>query len=274
VAAFTHNCGLKAWKKNSQVIHAVSDMATGPFRFLDIALPVWHHNPQIIRHTDGTYLIFSIGLSPEPIQENCTKGETGYMQGLGPQELVQLHYASTVYGPWSLLTVDGNSNLFTGTNPSPWVNGDGSIVVGSHNNAGFTVSTAPHWKGPYTPAKLVFSKDPVYNLEDPFIWFDQSVQKWKVLFHQYNSTDPAHQIRVGGYAVSSTTDLFGEWLLQSNETPAYNITVNFQDGSKIDYNRRERPKLLLNTDGTPAVLYTGVCYRNDKCYTIAQIVQN
>jgi len=187
--------------------------------------------------------------------------------------LVQLHYSKSIYGPWTLLLVNGSSNLFDGTNPTPWVNPDGSLYVGSHSLA-FTVSTAPHWKGPYTPAKPVFQWDGEYKIEDPFLWFDTRSQKWMVLLHQYNATDTKNQIRVGGYAESATSDIWGAWTLQDNKTPAFNVTVHFLDGTTIDYTRRERPKLLLNKDGSPAVLYNGVCFVNSKCYTIAQIVSN
>jgi len=189
------------------------------------------------------------------------------------KELIELHYSDSVYGPWTLLTIDGNSNLFDGTNPTPWVNLDGSMYVGSHSKS-FTVSSAPHWKGPYTPAKSVFPTDGVYDIEDPFLWFDVGSQKWKVLLHQYNATDTKHQVRVGGYAESATSNIWGAWTLQPNEMPAFNVTVHFQDNTVIDYTRRERPKLLLNKDGSPAVLYTGVCHENDKCYTLAQTIKN
>jgi len=293
VAAFTQHCGLNDWKKNSEVIHAVSkNNPLGPFTFHDIALPVWHHNPQIIQHTDGTYLLFSIGLDPEPNQANCThlkeadknKGspsssvnplpeKSPKSSGVAaPVELVQLHYAQSVYGPWTLLVIDGSNNLFSGTNPAPWVNPDGSLYVGSHGGNYFTLSEAPHWKGPYSPAKNVFRSDGEYNIEDPFLWFDSKSKTWKVLLHQYNATNSKNQVSVGGYAESATDDIWGAWTLQSHQTPAYNITVHFQDNTVINYTRRERPKLLLNKDSSPAVLYTGVCYQNSNCYTVSQRV--
>jgi hypothetical protein len=274
-AAFTNHCGLNAWKSNSEVIHAVSNSPVGPFEFHDVALPVWHHNPQIVRHTDGTYLLFSIGLSPEPKPANCTKDdiESEVDDNMASQELIQLHYSNSIYGPWTMLLINGNSNLFDGTNPTPWVNPDGSLYVGSHSKD-FTVSMAPHWKGPYSAAKVVFQPDGVYNIEDPFLWFDSKAQKWKVLLHQYNATDTKNQVRVGGYAESATSDIYGAWTLQSNETPAYNITVHFTDSTTINYTRRERPKLLFNPDGTPSILYNGVCYQNSDCYTIAEQIKN
>jgi hypothetical protein len=246
----------------------------GPFVYLEVVASVWNHNPQIVRHTDGTYLLFTIGVTPEPKQANCGSKsieleETG---SAAPTRLIQLFYSNSVYGPWSLLVVNGSSNLFEGTNPSPWVNPDGSLYVGSHSNS-FTVSYAEHWKGPYSAPKNVFAGDGVYAIEDPFLWFDSIDNKWKVLLHQYNISNTKNQIRVGGYAESQTNDIFSKWTLQSNETPAYNITVHFLDNTTINYTRRERPKLLFQNN-KPSVLYTGVCYQNERCYTIAQSIKN
>ena len=44
-AAMTGGCNLGNWKTNSEVIHAVSDSALGPFRMASVVLPRWHHNP-------------------------------------------------------------------------------------------------------------------------------------------------------------------------------------------------------------------------------------
>jgi hypothetical protein len=52
-AGFTNGCGLSGWESNSFVLHAVSQSPVGPFEFHDVALPVWHHNPQAIRAPDG-----------------------------------------------------------------------------------------------------------------------------------------------------------------------------------------------------------------------------
>ena len=136
------------------------------------------------------------------------------------------------------------------------------------------VSTAPGWRGPYSNPKTLFPNDGVYNLEDPFIWFDGNMQRWRVLLHVYNMSDSAHQVRVGGYAESDTSDLFGNWTLQSNETPAYNTTVKFTDGTEITLARRERPKLLFDAKtGLPSMLFNGVCDEKS-CYTLAQPVDS
>ena len=57
-AGFVNACGIGGWEVNSEVIHAISDSPGGPFTFSDVALPTWHHNPDIKRwihtHTPHT----------------------------------------------------------------------------------------------------------------------------------------------------------------------------------------------------------------------------
>ena len=59
-AAMTQGCNLGAWKTNSEVIHAVGDTPLGPFKFVEVLLGRWHHNPQLFVHPDGTWMILSM----------------------------------------------------------------------------------------------------------------------------------------------------------------------------------------------------------------------
>lgn len=69
-------CNLGAWTSNSEVIHAVSSSPVGPFNMQDVALPPWHHNPQVMLHPDGTWLIYTIGTVGVPPQHSCGKEES------------------------------------------------------------------------------------------------------------------------------------------------------------------------------------------------------
>merc|ERR1712000_112624 len=77
---------------------------------------------------------------------------------------------------------------------------------------------------------------------------------------------------VGGVAYSVTDDLFGEWVYQNHTMAVYDTVIEEFDGSKQVFQRRERPKLLFGPDGSPQVLYTGVCPQDCQscCYTHAQ----
>jgi hypothetical protein len=119
--------------------------------------------------------------------------------------------------------------------------------------------------------------------QDPFLFYDKLADRWRVLFHQQsfasNCPDCAELVWLGafpagGAAQSLTSNLFGSWSSQPHAVPAYTMCAVSTTGPRI-FARRERPKLLLGDDGTPEVLYTGVCPSDGKggygwCYTHAQ----
>jgi len=65
VAEMANGCGLGAWTRGSQVVHASAPTPLGPFTRgpagADVVVPAWAHNPQQIRAPDGTYVIFTLG---------------------------------------------------------------------------------------------------------------------------------------------------------------------------------------------------------------------
>ena len=65
VAEMANECGLSAWTRGSQVVHASAASPTGPFlrgpAGADVVVPAWAHNPQVIRAPDGNYVIFTLG---------------------------------------------------------------------------------------------------------------------------------------------------------------------------------------------------------------------
>jgi hypothetical protein len=62
VAEMANECGLGAWTKGSQVIHATSPTPTGPYTRVpgDPVVPAWSHNPQQIVAPDGTHVILCV----------------------------------------------------------------------------------------------------------------------------------------------------------------------------------------------------------------------
>ena len=161
-AAFVEGCGLSAWETNSQTIHAVADNPLGPFVYADVAVHVWSHNPQAVVHPDGTILLYTIGMDPEGKVANCTRGGTPPAAGGHGAELVELHYATDPAGPWTQLIIPGASyggrNIFNGTNPSPWVMPNGTVVVASHGSSVVVSTTgANDWRGPYEAPRTIFT---------------------------------------------------------------------------------------------------------------------
>ena len=298
-AAMTCKQNLGGWTSNSHVIHSTSTSPLGPFSTKDVSLAVWHHNPQAMLHPDGTWLLFTIGTrNPQPKQKGCTT-QPHRLGGPKTGEFVQLHHAQTPSGPWTFLNLTGNAsapgifgpqpagppcprvdrNCHTafGTNPTPWILANGTMIVGSHDSQGFYIQVAPSWRGPYhrLPGHLfVFEQPPPgYQFEDPYLYFDQAAGKWRCLLHQYSrAVHP--QYLVGGIASSATASILSKWTLQTHTHPVYTTRVNTTGGRSELMGRRERPKLYLNQQtGAPEVLYTGVCplgKQGSFCYTHAQ----
>ena len=276
-SAFVGGCGLSSWGSNSVAIHAVGASPLGPFSLVERALPYYHHNVAPIVAPDGTFLLFAIGMVPDPQPASCADAPL-LQHGF---ESVEAWSATSVHGPWTPVpgSVNGR-NLFNGTNPAPAFHpsNNGTLYVMSHNSGSMLVSEAPSWRGPYAPPRPVFSfEDGTWVGEDPFLWWDSTRAVWRVLYHAYDKSDTAHQFSVGGYAESQGQDIFGAWSVQSHSTPAF--TTNFTaflhgDSGPVattTFGRRERPKLYLDpATGAPAVLYTGVCPQGSSdCFTTA-----
>ena len=303
-AAMTCKQNLAGWESNRQVVHSTATSPLGPFTAQDVVLPVWHHNPQVVLHPDGTWLILTIGTrDPQPKQKGCKVQEPSTRLG-GPKtgEFIQLHHSSSPNGPWTFLNLTGkeddpgifgprsctvsplNASIVScpgccATNPTPWVLKNGTMIIGSHDTTGFFLQVAPTWKGPYRRVSgYLFTehynaRDPTgYLFEDPYLYFDKAADKWRVLLHQYPLSPP--RTLVGGVASSATADILSEWKLQLHTHPVYTTTVNVSGGGQELMSHRERPKLYLNPEtGAPEVLYTGVCPTGKQgsfCYTHAQ----
>lgn len=60
ISVMTNDCLLKDWGAGMRVDHAVADTVTGPYKFVDVAVPVPSPNAAPIRLHDGTYAIIHI----------------------------------------------------------------------------------------------------------------------------------------------------------------------------------------------------------------------
>ena len=165
----------------------------------------------------------------------------------------------------NLSNPDGGKYL---SNPSAFALDNGTIVL-AYSRAqggpgGTGVSTAPHWKGPYTRLfhPLPKEKSPFKNGknwsiagcgEDPFIYKDFR-DTWRILCH--GGTDKEEGTETVGMAFS--TDLLN-WT--PGPGPAATSMMHYKDGSTRKFGKRERPALLLDDKGFPLVLYNGVQVR-------------
>ena len=287
-------CGLGSWATNSEVWHAVSASPQGPFQRKERVLPTFASNPQLTRAPDGTYLLFTIGaeLSAEQTQ-NCTPGATHPAPSRYAGNATNLHTSKSLNGPWVRVRGShGSPVLLAGfTNPTAHVLPNGTVVVlgipqgccTCDDGGCLHAATAPTWAGPYTihAARGLFGwpnqgghqpNDREFVFEDPFLWWSPDRRRWNLLVHQYNQTDPSHQRRDGGYAVSQSEDLWGGWDWGGWQAPAYTARVDYTDGIADSMIRRERPFLLFDA-GVPTTLFTAVCPPGDTtnahCYSIA-----
>jgi hypothetical protein len=103
VSAFAKACGVPQWTTNSYVAHAVSNHPQGPFKpDPKPVLPIFHHNPEIHRHPDGTYLLFSIGGDNSTGEVDCTVPGERPGRTNGRSMTINLHHATSLDGPWSM----------------------------------------------------------------------------------------------------------------------------------------------------------------------------
>ena len=122
----SQGCQMDAWRTNSMVIHASSVHPTGPFIFRDVALPVWHHNPQAMRHSDGTWLLYTTSADMPP-ERDCAGGpsaarRTGMFARLADEQLRE----SRSWSQWNESTDDrreagGMLSMFGRRKPQQWV---------------------------------------------------------------------------------------------------------------------------------------------------------
>merc|ERR1711871_574954 len=65
---------------------------------------------------------------------------------------------------------------------------------------------------------------------------------------------------VGGHAASEDGGLTWHY----SGAAAYTTTVKYEDGNAVTYARRERPEMIVNDEGEPTHLVTGVVEKGGK----------
>ena len=203
-------------------MHAVADAPEGPFAAREVVVPVFAHNPQVVRASDGTYLLFHIGGT-------------------------QLASARTLDGPWTPV-----AGLPSCNNPSPVALPNGTLFVVCHggphpNHWGISVELmyADSWRGPwstfrgnaadgYDGGTALFS----HPVEDPFLWTTNG--SWHMLTHGFRMPMVSQSSALGAYAWAPSP--FGPWTFQENRL-VYSANVTLADGSTYVLARRERPKV-------------------------------
>jgi len=192
------------WMVASEIVHAVSDTPEGPYEFVDVALPArgpeyWDgratHNPQILKYGDTYVLIYTGSTNPF---DDITNPDTltlasAFTAVARANKRIGMATSKSPYGPWErrdepILDVrPGTFYSFLTSNPAPWINEDGSVTMLFKSRAYkedypfqtsmmIGVAEAPSIDGPFEVVgdEPVFGIDKMGEIEDPFLWKDES----------------------------------------------------------------------------------------------------
>ncbi|KAL7930142.1 hypothetical protein V8C35DRAFT_313667 [Trichoderma chlorosporum] len=290
---FTHGCGLDYWAPYSHIIRAESRTGpAGPYTFAAEVAPTFAHNPTVVYSpADKEYLLYYIGC-PTNVSDTCQSPSFT----CGPGNDVNGESGVSVMSSPDLRTWTFKGQVMQGDNTSDWdadltnptafplyssscgraeatanggqcpghtaamllvyrgcpVNCGGSELINvAVSESGF--------EGPYTKIE----SQPIFSNpnEDPFVWRDKR-GNFHLLMHSLESDGGfgwGPQVGRHAYAANYT----GPWTF-GNRTLAFSTYVQWDDGTFIQYNRRERPELYFSNDGqmTPLFLNTGVQEQN------------
>ena len=271
------------WLTNSEIVHAASNSAEGPYEFSDVVLPprdplFWDgrmtHNPTIHRAGEE-YLLYYTGTTyhfPMPAPDHPLKEFTPEfyeaLRGLN----IGLAKARSPYGPWEradepvLQARPGNWDEYGVTNPAPLVRTDGSVLLGykSARNPevhgwpmvfNYGLARADRPEGPFErhPDKPVFRfEDPKVRIEDACLWYEDGAFQMILNDLTGKLTGEDHS-GVHAFSEDGVT-----WRI-ADPPQAYSRTVTWSDGSVTKQGSLERPQLITQ-HGIPTHL---VCATSD-----------
>ncbi|MEG2514403.1 MAG: glycoside hydrolase family protein, partial [Bacteroidaceae bacterium] len=263
------------WMIASEIVHAVSAVPQGPYKFSDIALSdrgaqYWDgkssHNPRILKHNHKYYLIYMGSTHPfdNPRSEQLTLDSPWCTIGRANKR-VGLAIADTPYGPWKRLdepilkTKPNTFYSFLTSNPSPVIQEDGSVMMifkgrhyidYKHSDMSLGIAYAPSVEGPYqvlNDDKPIFQVDGQGEAEDPFLWKDK--EGYHVIFKDHVAKFTGE--RGGGVMAHSKDGI--NWTIDK-DPKAYSRTVEWEDGRVEMQGQLERPFILFE-NGVPTYIF-------------------
>jgi len=308
-AEMTRDCTLRHWLTNSEVVLALADEPTGPYKEQFQIIPPWAHNPEAILTTDGQAVVYTLGdgipahgpeypcdiPNPAPPPPYVPPAPTAPSNEVHDVSFL-LHYAPadkfTDRSAWkshnaTILDFPVNFKWEGNWNPAPVQLSDGTVRVMAHTGysgfyntsngtiagwSGEVVIEADNWRGPY---RMITSRD-ITNCthceEDPFMWQDHR-GNWHVLYHRMfdNGTScngypawnpdgkvPAHPCKSAEGLWSMGHSFSKDGKVWSPISRCANTTAQLTDGTSVTFVSRERPKLVMGSDGRPAWLSNAV----------------
>lgn len=264
------------WMVASEIVHAVSDIPQGPYRFSDIALPArgaqyWDgrstHNPRILKQNGKYYLIYMGSTHPfaEPTYAQLTL-DSPWCTVARANKRIGLAVADSPYGPWKRLdepilkTQPGTFYSFLTSNPSPIIQEDGSVLMifkgrhytnnYEHSAMSLGIAYAPAIEGPYhvlNNNQPIFEVDGQGEAEDPFLWKD--TKGYHILFKDHVAKFTGE--RGGGVMAHSENGI--QWTVDK-APKAYSRTIEWEDGKVEMQGQLERPFIFFE-NGKPTYIF-------------------
>jgi hypothetical protein len=256
------------WMVASEIVHAVSETPEGPYEFSDVAMGARGaqyfdgrsvYNPSVLKHKD-LYVMF-YGGSTHPFADvtdpDTLTLQSAYTTVARSNKRIGIATSKTPYGPWvrrnapALLTHPEKFYSFLTSNPSPWINEDGSVdLIFKTRSYGdkypfqtkmkIGIAKAPSIDGPFEVAsdEPVFSTENFGVVEDPFIWKDKTGYHMIAKDQYGDLTGKWHS----GVMAHSTDAI--KWELDK-EPLAYVREIEWSDGRTIEMGQLERPFGLI-----------------------------
>ena len=251
------------WMVASEIVHAVSDTPEGPYEFRDVALPArgpeyWDgratHNPRILKHNDLYVLIYMGSTHPyaDITNPDTLTLSSPYTTLARSNKRIGIATSKNPYGPWErrdepiLDTKPGTFYSFLTSNPSPWINEDGSVIMlfksrkyqedfPFQSSMMIGVATAPSIDGPFEVVgdEPIFGVDKMGEIEDPFLWKDEHGYHLLAKDQRGSLTGNRHD----GILAHSEDGL--QWTLD-REPLAYSRNVKWSDGKTVKMGQLER----------------------------------
>lgn len=233
-------CGLNNWETHSRIAQATSTNVEGPYRRLDdgVVLPPEHHNPSVhISPKAGhPWHLFAISGPAGPIERMISTDEG--------QSWSAPMTVSPRQNPGPLLREDGSAYLFYRADgmdlPSPTCSDEGISVQRCPSDD----------RLPCDPPE----DEPIFGHtgEDPSVFVDH-----RGSFHMLFNALPykcVPKFQQGGHAWS----VDGVNWSQRPRIGAFDTSIQFTDGSSMQCERRERPQMVVGSDGRPIALVSAV----------------
>eukprot|EP01084_Bolivina_argentea_P160392 279305_1 len=277
VAVMEYNCGINSWRTNSQIVFASTNDNNWNSEYIgkNAILYAFAHSPDIIYapDTDEMVLIHVRNTSatgePTPPCKTCKNGttasncnthqsdsETTTLITISSQDFNQGYDISKWSKPIAIDALGHGDSNFAAV-----INKDSSLVGMIRGR----VISASNWKD-NTTYKVLGNPFPYCTSTEDFYVYKDCNGNYHALFHNMDPNDDQALCGAHAYSMDGVNWQYGG-LAFSNE-------VEFTDGTKFTFSRRERPHLIFDSDRcTPVALTSAAEYYHDKSFTLLQPIK-